>query len=615
MRKQSKKEKEVIDKFKRETKGMSSSQIIEYMKLSEVEKEKFVKNIMRQSCFSIKLPVSHENHIYKKLLTVDKNSKSSKPKSSLIKKEREKGLRTERIWIKGNEIISHECQYSNDVRNSAQYFERANYFKNRNLLREKRKVGDKEFKINKKDRYIYHNELDKMKDMVEFGINDNGVETDKYKRFRDAYHSMSMACLSQQTLVLVADSWESYYEGLFGYLAGNPNYTGMPNIPGYGDQGGEYIVVIPNDRFKIISGQDIKHSWDNVYKKVNTLAFEPGLSYLKLDGLETTLTDKDNIRELRIVPAGVGYFIEIVYKLKEGERKKELLKDIELNHNIVCGIDLGLRNIVTKGFVEIDTVNKSGKVIGQPINFKGGILKSINQYYNKRRSDIQSIYEHQAKDLKKILRHLNFAYKIKTKNASKKERDLLFKEIQKVKGKLKKIRTGPALRKLEFKRKNKIQDVMHKYSRYIINDSIDKKSGTLVIGHNIGQKQSIELGGITNQNFVFLPFYKLIKMIEYKGEEVGIKVIVREESHTSKCSIIDWESIQHHGKYLGKRISRGLFKSKNGIIINADVQGYLNIIRKEIEENKVFPKVNKIDGIEGVRLHPVRVNPLASRIG
>ena len=611
MRKQSKKEKEVIDKFKIDTKGMSSSQTIEYMRLSEVEKEKFVN----------KFRTDHSK-IDKKLLSNDINSKSSS-KSTLTKKQREKGFRTERIWIKGNDAISDECKHSNNLRNTAQFFERTNYFNNRDLLSERRKAGDSDFKINKKDRYIYHNELDKMKDKIEFYIDDNGVEIDKYKKFRDAYKNMSMACLSQQTLVLVADSWEGYYEGFFGYLAGDLNYTGMPNVPGYGDKGGEYIVVIPNDRFKIISGQDIVSSWDNRNKKVNTLAFEPALSYLKLDGLETILTDNDNIRELRIVPAGVGYYIEIVYKLKEDDRKKELLtnkyidkdgneiiKIIELDPNIVGGIDLGLRNIVTKGFVEIDPINESGKAIDQSICFKGGILKSINQYYNKRRSEIQSIYEHQAKNLKKRLRHLKFWHNVKMKSAPKKERDLLFKEIQKIKGQLKKIRIGPALRKLEFKRKNKIEDVMHKYSRYIINDSIDHRSGTLIIGHNIGQKQSIELGKITNQNFVFLPFYKLIKKIEYKGEEVGIKVIVREESHTSKCSIIDWESIEHHSKYLGKRISRGLFKSKNGIIINADVQGYNNIIRKEIKENEVFSKVNKIDGIEGVRLHPVRINPL-----
>mgnify|MGYP003394164236 CR=1 FL=1 len=98
-KKQTKKEKEVIDKFKRDIRGMTSAQIVEYARLSEVEKEKFIKNVMQQS-----LPVAHENHIDKKL-SDDRNSKSSS-KSFLIKKEREKGFRSERIWIKGPDVLS-----------------------------------------------------------------------------------------------------------------------------------------------------------------------------------------------------------------------------------------------------------------------------------------------------------------------------------------------------------------------------------------------------------------------------------------------------------------------------------------------------------------------------
>jgi IS605 OrfB family transposase len=148
-------------------------------------------------------------------------------------------------------------------------------------------------------------------------------------------------------------------------------------------------------------------------------------------------------------------------------------------------------------------------------------------------------------------------------------------------------------------------DLMHKYSRDIIDRCISMRVGTLVIGHNKGQKQSIELGGITNQNFVFIPFYKLIKMIKYKAEEVGILVIEQEESYTSKCSFPDSEEVKKHSAYLGKRISRGLFRTFKGMLINADVNGVYNIIRK------AFPKIKfLVDGIEGVRLHPVRVNPL-----
>jgi len=94
-------------------------------------------------------------------------------------------------------------------------------------------------------------------------------------------------------------------------------------------------------------------------------------------------------------------------------------------------------------------------------------------------------------------------------------------------------------------------------------------------------------------------------MLQYKAEEAGIAVKEQEESHTSKCSFLDNESIEHHDKYIGKRIKRGIFRSAKGILINADVQGALNIIRKAFP--KAFPQ-GSADGIEDVGLHPERAN-------
>lgn len=101
-------------------------------------------------------------------------------------------------------------------------------------------------------------------------------------------------------------------------------------------------------------------------------------------------------------------------------------------------------------------------------------------------------------------------------------------------------------------------------------------------------------------------------MIRYKGEEIGLSIIEQEESHTSKCDFLKEEPIGHSGRYMGKRISRGLFRSSTGKIINADVQGAYNIIKKAIP--KAFEKlvVLRVDGIEGVGLHPIRINPLTA---
>jgi putative transposase len=92
-----------------------------------------------------------------------------------------------------------------------------------------------------------------------------------------------------------------------------------------------------------------------------------------------------------------------------------------------------------------------------------------------------------------------------------------------------------------------------------------------------------------------------------------IRIELIEESHTSKCSFLDGEPIAHHEKYLGQRgvyrskkaggngkVSYGLFKTATGQIINADVNGAYNILRK------AFPKFSK-DGIEGLELVPIAV--------
>ena len=150
-------------------------------------------------------------------------------------------------------------------------------------------------------------------------------------------------------------------------------------------------------------------------------------------------------------------------------------------------------------------------------------------------------------------------------------------------------RPGPAIQILTENRNRKIKDVMHKYSRYIIDYCLEYNIGTIVMGHNRGQKQEINLGKKTNQNFVQIPEYLLRKMIMYKGDEIGMNVIEQEESHSSKCSFLDEEPIGHRGVYLGKRIYNttchgGLFRSNvaRGKIINADVQGAYNIIKKAI---------------------------------
>jgi len=228
--------------------------------------------------------------------------------------------------------------------------------------------------------------------------------------------------------------------------------------------------------------------------------------------------------------------------------KKKECENNDLDKNNVMGIDLGLNNLAACA-----TKSDSFLINGKP-------LKSINQFYNKEKAKLQTELPKNKHNSNQILR-------------------------------------------LTDKRNNKINDYLHKSSNFIIKYCLTNDIGKLIIGKNDGWKQNINLGKRNNQNFVQIPFNKLIHQLKYKGELVGIDVETTEESYTSKCSFIDNESMVKQKHYCGKRIKRGLFKTKSGKLINADINGALNIIRKVVSNfNSTL-----IDGIEGVVVHPLLV--------
>jgi len=448
-------------------------------------------------------------------------------------------VRTEQIWIESIDILNELCHISKNLWNESNYVIRQ-------LFTQKDKDG------NRIGSYMKYSDLDYL-----------------IKNKSENYQKLP-ASTSQQILKILDRSWKSFFEAIKDWKV-NPHrdekYLGRPKLPGYNKKDGEFLLVFTNQQVKIING---------------ILKFPKKLRELNNKKIRTRLDDETNIREVRIVPKGniggeiqknkIGYTIEIVYNIEEHQ--------LDLNKDRIIGIDFGLRNIVTI----------SNNIGEQPICIKGGVLKSINQFYNKKRSKIQSTYNRQP-----------VACKIKDKSIICRK-------------------TGPSIQILTENRNRKIKDVMHKYSRYIIDYCINHNIGTIVIGHNPGQKQEINLGTMTNQNFVQIPEYLLRNMIRYKGEEIGINIKDQEESHTSKCSFLDDEPIGHRGVYLGKRIYNatchgGLFRSSfsplcRGKIINADVQGAYNIIKKAIPKAFTNLVVIRSDGIEGVGLHPLRVNPL-----
>lgn len=219
---------------------------------------------------------------------------------------------------------------------------------------------------------------------------------------------------------------------------------------------------------------------------------------------------------------------------------------MELDENKFLGIDLGLNNLATC----ISNANMPFIINGKPI-------KSENQWYNKKVTKLKSKLP-----------------KYKTKN-----------------GEIKQISWSKNLQNLTEKRNNRIEDYMHKASKMIVDYCVSNKISKIIIGKNKDWKKQINIGKINNQNFVSIPFNSLIYKIQYKTERYGIKVIVREESYTSKASFIDNDNIPdkytENEKFIfvGKRNGRN-YRTQKGNVVNADLNGAANIIRKEIELNE-----------------------------
>ena len=140
------------------------------------------------------------------------------------------------------------------------------------------------------------------------------------------------------------------------------------------------------------------------------------------------------------------------------------------------------------------------------------------------------------------------------------------------------------------KRNKRINDYLSKTARYIINYCISSDIGNIVLGYNKDIQKESNIGKANNQSFTNIPIGKLKDKLSYLTELYGINLILQEESYTSKASFLDEDAIPTYGKddnykFSGSRIKRGLYKTSGGILINSDINGSLNILKKALLYN------------------------------
>ena len=322
--------------------------------------------------------------------------------------------------------------------------------------------------------------------------------------------------MAQQILKEVDGSFKSFFGLLKLVKQGKYAFTDC-KLPYYLPKDGYTTLIIG---FVRLNGNKLILPFSNSFKKTHK-SVEITIPPILLD---------KTIKEIRIIPKANARFFEIQY-IYEAECIQR-----NLNMNNALALDLGINNLVTA----VSNIGKSFIIDGKR-------LKSINQWFNKENTRLQSI-----KDKQHFGRKPTNRQKAAARN-----------------------------------RNNKVNDYMNKTARKVIDYCIHNDIGTLVVGYNETFQRNSHMGKQNNQNFVNIPYGQLRNKLEYLCKLNEIVFVKQEESYTSKSSFWDRDNIPVYSadnpkeyQFSGRRLQRGLYKTASGKIINADVNGALNIMRK-----------------------------------
>lgn len=366
----------------------------------------------------------------------------------------------------------------------------------------------------------------------------NYNEVQRRMQSHEAYKALP-AKVSQQVLIQLDHDWKAFFKARAAYHKDLSKFLAPPKIPGY--------------KHKIKGRNMLVYTIQAISRGKNGLM--RGMIKPSMLAIEVKTKQKD-IDQVRIIPHKVFYVVEVVY-WKE-------VKQANVNPAYYAGIDIGIDNLVAL------TSNKPGF---RSVLVNGRPVKSINQFYNRRKAALQKQLGHTG--------------------------------------------TTKRMGRITDKRNRRIDHYIHTASKRIIDLLVKEGIGVLAIGKNDAWKQEANLGKRNNQNFVQIPHARLIQMLTYKAKLVGIAVEITEESYTSKASLLDLDSLpvrdSNNGgekcMFSGKRIKRGLYRSSDGREINADINGAGNTIRKVAPD--AFQQVEGVEGGKGILaslvVHPVRI--------
>jgi putative transposase len=318
--------------------------------------------------------------------------------------------------------------------------------------------------------------------------------------------------VSNQVLLQLHQAWVSFFEAMQAWREHPEQFTGRPKLPRYKHKtAGRNLLVF-----------EMGAIWNSALKYREIAVSELGF-------LCFTRQDPASIEQVRIVPKGDHYVIEVIYQTQP--------QPASVDPHLFVAADLGVNVLAAL------TSNKPGFV---PRLVNGHPIKSINQFYNKQRAHLQS-------PLAKANRQ-----------------------------------TSRQLDRITTKRNRRVLQYLHTASRRIIALLVQEGIGTLIIGKNPLWKQGVEMGKRNNQSFVQIPHARFIELLTYKAELAGIRVILTEESDTSQASFLDRDPLlvydparTEEPRFSGRRLGRW-YQASGKRLIHADVNGSYNIGRKGV---------------------------------
>jgi len=364
----------------------------------------------------------------------------------------------------------------------------------------------------------------------------------KHLRYEAAYHlcktNENYKTLNTDIAQQTLKIVDRTFKSFYGLLKAikSGSYSQRVKLPKYLPKDGYFPLIIP--RIKVKDGR-FKVPMSHEFRQQFGTVYIPFPARL----------DPNTIKEVRIHPKHDARFFEVEFICQVPDEPVETIP------NSALGIDVGLDNLATC----VDTNGASFIVDGKK-------LKSINQWFNKENARLASIKDQQG--IKQLTQQQARLYK---------------------------------------NRSNQVRDYLSKTARLIINHCIKNQIERLIIGFNPEMKQNINLGKRTNQNFVHIPFFALRNKLKSLCQRYGLIYQEQEESYTSKASSLDGDEIPTYNadnpqkyEFSGKRVKRGLYRSKDGHLINADCNGAVNIGRKS--------KQNGFTGLSrGCLTQPLRI--------